>query len=66
MLFAHVAPQKGLAHEHGSQELFKDLQKLGYHEVICKWDGESLLRSVQDEVKKRNPREPRQPGQRGS
>lgn len=53
VLLAHVVPRKGLAHKHDSQELLRDLQKLGYHEVILKCDGEPALRSVQEEVKRR-------------
>lgn len=53
MLFAHVVPRKGLAHEHGPQEPLQGLQKLGYHEVILRGDVEPALRSVQEVVKRR-------------
>lgn len=33
ILFAHVVPRKGLAHEHGAQELIEGVQKLGYHDA---------------------------------
>lgn len=52
MLFAHVVPRKGLAHEHGSRELTKDIQKMAYQEPVLKCDGEPSLRSVQEEVKR--------------
>lgn len=53
MLFAHVAPRKGFAHEHGSMEMLKELSKLWYHEVILKYDGEPALRGVQEEAQRR-------------
>lgn len=53
MLFAHVAPREGLAHEHGSQELIKDSQKLGDQELILKCGRELVLRSAQEEAKRR-------------
>lgn len=55
MLFAHVVPKKGFTHEHGAEEMIKDLKKLGYAEVILKCDGEPALKSVQEEVKRRRP-----------
>ena len=53
MIFAHVVPKKGFTHEHGAQEMIKDIKKLGYSEVILKCDGEPALKSVQEEVKRR-------------
>ena len=49
MLFAHVVPRKGLTHEHGAEDMIKDIKKLGYLEVILKCDGEPALKSVQEE-----------------
>lgn len=49
VLFANVVPCKGLAHEHGSQELLKCLQKLGFHDVILTCDGEPALPRLQEE-----------------
>lgn len=46
MMFAHVAPRKGLAHEHDFKSVFKDVAKLGFHEATPKCDGEPALRSV--------------------
>ena len=53
MIFAHMVPRKGLTHMHGAIEMVKDIEKLGYKEVILKSDNEPALRSVQEEVKKR-------------
>ncbi len=36
--------------------LIKDLEKLGYDEVILKSDGEPALRAVQEEVRRRRGR----------
>lgn len=52
LLFAHVFRRKGLAHEHGSQVLIKDIRKIGHQELILKCDGEPALRSIQEEVKR--------------
>ena len=38
---------------HPSQEMKKDIDKLGYKEIILKSDGEPALKSVQEEVKRR-------------
>ena len=46
-------PEKGLTHEHGAEEMIKDIKKLGYSEVILMCDGEPALKSVQKEVKRR-------------
>lgn len=51
MMFADFVARKGLAREHGSKELLKDLS-LGYHEVILKCDGGPALRSAQADVKR--------------
>ena len=53
MIFAHLVPRKGLASMHGAIEMVKDIEKLGYKEVILKSDNEAALRSVQEEVKRR-------------
>lgn len=55
MLFASVVPRDGFAHEHGSQELRKDVQHFGHHEVILTCGGKPALRSVQEEAKRRRP-----------
>ena len=55
-VFAHVVPRKGVTHTHGAEELIKDLEKLGYDEVILKSDGEPALRAVQEEVRRRRGR----------
>lgn len=54
MVLAHAVPRKGLAHEHGPTEMLKDLGKLGYHQVVLKYDGEPALRSVQEERQRRH------------
>lgn len=41
---------KGLAHEHGAQDMVKEILKVGYKEVVLKCDGETALRSVQEEA----------------
>ena len=53
MLFAHVVPRKGFAHEHGAAEMIKDIEKLGYTDVILKCDGEPALKSIQEVVRNR-------------
>ena len=53
MIFAHVVPKKGFTHDHGAEEMIKDIAKLGYGEVILKCEGEAALKSIQDEVKKK-------------
>ena len=52
MLFAHMVPRKGLVHLHAATEMVKDIEKLGYDEIILKSDNEPVLLSVQAEVKK--------------
>lgn len=52
-LFAHVVPRKVLAHEHGAEELIKDITTLAYQELILKCDGEPALKNLQDEVEQR-------------
>ena len=39
MIFAHVVPRKGMSHIHGATELIKDIEKLGYKQIILKSDG---------------------------
>ena len=51
-MFAHVVPKKGFTHEHGAEEMIKDIKQLGYSEIILKCDGEPALKSVQEEVKR--------------
>jgi hypothetical protein len=53
MLFAHVVPRKGFAHEHGAAEMIRDIEKLGYSDVILKCDGEAALKSIQEVVRNR-------------
>lgn len=47
-VFARVVPMMWLAHDHGSQDLPKDLQKLGYHGMMLKCDGEPAPRIAQE------------------
>ena len=53
MLFAHVVPRKGMINDHGAEALERDIERLGYKEIILKSDGEPALKSVQEEVKRR-------------
>ena len=53
MLFGHVVPRKGMIDEHGAEEMLKDLERLGYEEVILKCDEEPALINVQNTVKSR-------------
>ena len=53
MLFARVVPRKGMVNNHGAVAMVRDIEKLGYTEVILKSDGEPALMSVQEEVKRR-------------
>ena len=46
MLFAHVVPRKGLASDHGVQQLLKDIERLGYRKVCLKCDGEPALIAI--------------------
>ena len=39
LVFSHVVPRKGVAHDHSATQLLADL-RLGYNEVILKCDGE--------------------------
>lgn len=42
----HMVLRRGVAHEHGAQELLLELQKLGYHIVMLKCEGGPALKSV--------------------
>ena len=53
MIFAHVVPRKGMISQHGADAMEKDIEKLGYKEIILKSDGEPAIKSVQEEVKRR-------------
>ena len=53
MIFSHVVPRKGMINNHASVELEKDIEKLGYNEIILKGDNEQALKSIQEEVKMR-------------
>ena len=55
MLFAHVVPRKGLASDHGIEQLLKDIERLGYRKLCLKCDGEPALVAIQHEVVKRRP-----------
>lgn len=46
MLFADMVPRRGLGHEHGAQGRLRDLQKLRYHVVRLKCDGEPAFNCV--------------------
>ena len=50
MLFAHVVPKKGLAVDHGVNQLVKDIDRLGHKKLCLKSDGEPALVSIQNEV----------------
>ena len=56
MMFAHVVPRRGMIDEHGAEEMVKDLDQLGYEEVILKCDEEPALMNVQNTVKIRRRR----------
>ena len=56
MLFGHVVPRKGMIDEHGCEQMIKDLEKLGYDEIILKCDEEPALLNIQDSVVKRRQR----------
>ena len=53
MLFSHVVQRKGLIADHGVRQLVRDIERLGYHKVCLKCDGEPALTSMQHEVVKR-------------
>ena len=53
MIFAHVVPRKGFAHEHGAAEMIRDIEKLGYSDIILKCDGEAALKTIQEAVRSR-------------
>jgi hypothetical protein len=53
MLFAHVVPRKGFSHEHGASEMIRDIEKLGYGDIILKCDGEPALKTIQEAVRVR-------------
>ena len=53
MLFAHAVPRKGMVCHHGADAMEKDIEKLGYKEIILKSDGEPAIKAVQEEVKRR-------------
>ena len=48
MLSAHVVPRKGMMCIHGAEEMEKEINKLGYKDIILKSDGEPALKSVQE------------------
>ena len=48
-----VLSRKDLTHQHGAEEMIKNILKLSYLAVILKCDGESALKSIQEEVKRR-------------
>ena len=53
MIFAHVVPRKGFADEHGAAEMIRDIEKLGYSDIILKCDGEAALKTIQEVVRHR-------------
>ena len=53
MLFAHLVPRKGLTFAHGASQMIRDLEILGYNEVVLKCDNEPALKAVQKEVAER-------------
>ena len=48
-----LCSRKGLASDHGVQQLLKDIETLGYRKVCLKCDGEPALIAIQQEVVKR-------------
>jgi hypothetical protein len=53
MIFAHAVPRKGLMDDHGVGEIILDLEKLGMKQITLKCDGESALKHIQEEVRRR-------------
>lgn len=53
MLFGHAVPRKGMAHEHGSKAMFKDLGNPWYEKAILQCDEGAAWRSVHEEVQRR-------------
>ena len=52
-IFAHAVPRKGLSHEHGADQLCRDIEYLGYRDIILKTDNEPAMRTLQEEIKGR-------------
>ena len=52
-IFAHAVPRKGIAHVHGAEEICKDIDALGYKDVVFKTDNEPAMHTLQEEVKSR-------------
>lgn len=52
-LFAHVVPQKGLAHIHVAAMLEEDVKRLGHDTVTIKADNEPAMMSLHKEVPRR-------------
>ena len=52
-VFAHAVPRKGAAHEHGADEVCRDIEALGYRDIVFKTDNEPAMRTLQEEVRSR-------------
>ena len=52
-IFAHAVPRKGLSHEHGAEQMCKDIEYLGYKSIVLKTDNEPAMRTLQDEIQSR-------------
>jgi hypothetical protein len=57
MIFSPAVPRKGLADDHGVDEIINDLDKLGVKTIILKSDGEAALKHIQEEVRRRRSEE---------
>ena len=45
-VFSHAVPRKGMSHEHGVEHLCKDIEALGYKEVVINTDNEPAMRTL--------------------
>ena len=50
---AHTVPRKGLSHEHGVDQMCKDIEHLGHKDIVLKADNEPAMRTFQEEIKTR-------------
>ena len=50
-IFAHAVPRKGVSHVFGSEQICKDIEGLGYKEVVIKTDNEPAMITLQQEIK---------------
>ena len=52
-LFAHAVPRKGVSHIFGAEQVCKDIESLGYKDVVIKTDNEPAMLTLQEEIKSR-------------